>query len=151
MPRRDHEWGPILVGTDGSDGAARAVDATAALAADLDTELWIITVIDSVGETAAAEFAQAEDASIGDVADAVAGRILREAATRAKDGGARKIHIILRAGTCAEQIIAASHKVGARAIFVGRRGAGGRLHEALIGSVSQKLAGISPVMLVIVP
>lgn len=149
--RRSHQWGPILVGTDGSDQAARAVDAAAGLAADLDIDLWITTVIDSAGESAAAQFAQAEDASIGDVAEAAAGRILHEAATRAADSGASRIHTVLRAGTCPEQMIAAAREVSARAIFVGRRGAGGRLHEGLIGSVSQKLAGISPINLVIVP
>ena len=37
--QRNHKWGPILVGTDGSEGAARAVDAAGALAADLKTDL----------------------------------------------------------------------------------------------------------------
>lgn len=147
----DRQWGPILVGTDGSEGAARAVDAAGALAADLSTELWITTVIDRIGETAAAQFAQTEDALIGDVADAVAGRIVRDAATRAEASGATKVHTVLRAGNCAEELIAAAHEVGATAIFVGRRGVGGRVSQALIGSVSQRLAGISPIILVIVP
>jgi nucleotide-binding universal stress UspA family protein len=47
--------------------------------------------------------------------------------------------------------VAAAREIAARAIFVGRRGAGGRLAQALIGSVSQKLAGVTPTMRVIVP
>ena len=70
---------------------------------------------------------------------------------RAEAGGARQIRTTLRAGDCADELVAAAHKAGSTAIFVGRRGAGGRLKESLMGSVSQKLAGVSPITLVIVP
>lgn len=61
------------------------------------------------------------------------------------------MRIDARSGTCVEELVAAACEAGAKAIFVGRRDARGRLAQALIGSVSQKLAGISPIMLVIVP
>ena len=61
------------------------------------------------------------------------------------------MRIDARSGTCVGELVAAAREAGAKAIFVGRRGARGRLAQALIGSVSQKLAGISPIMLVIVP
>ena len=149
--RRSRQWGPILVGTDGSDGAARAVDVAGGLAADLDTDLWVAHVIDGTSEAALRQFARADGSAMGDAAEAVAGRILTEAASRAKAGGARRVHTVLRSGSSAEELVAAARKVGAKAILVGRRGAGGRLAEALVGSVSQKLAGISPMNLVIVP
>ena len=140
-----------MVGTDGSEGAHRAIDAAGGLAADLGTDLWIAHVIDKTSSTAVTQFAQAEEASIGDATDAAARDILIEAARRAKNSGARKPHTVLRWGSSAEELVAAAGEVGARAIFIGRRGAGGRLAQALIGSVSQKLAGISPINLVIVP
>jgi nucleotide-binding universal stress UspA family protein len=149
--RRSHQWGPILVGTDGSDGAARAVDAAGGLAADLDTDLWVVYVIDGTSEAALTLFARADESAIGDAVEATARRILTEAASRAKAGGARRVHTELRWGSCAEELVAAARKVGATVIVVGRRGAGGRLAQALIGSVSQKLAGISPTYLAIVP
>jgi len=149
--QHDRKWGPILVGTDGSEGAGRAVDAAAGLAADLGTDLWIAHVIDETSDAAVTQFARAEEASIGDAIEAAAQHILFEAAQKAEVIGARKPHTVLRCGSYAEELVAAAGEVGAKAIFVGRRGAGGRFAQALIGSVSQKLAGISPVNLVIVP
>jgi nucleotide-binding universal stress UspA family protein len=145
------KWGRVLVGTDGSEGAARAVDAAGALAADLGADVWIAVVMDGSSQSILQQIARDDNVSIGDVAETVARRFLNEAARRAEDNGARNIQTLLRSGDCAAELIAAAQEIDATAIFVGRRGAGGRLHEALIGSVSQKLAGISPRMLVIVP
>jgi nucleotide-binding universal stress UspA family protein len=97
------------------------------------------------------QFAHAEETALGDVAEAMARRILNEAAKRAEAGGARRVHTVLRAGACAEQLVAPAREGGAKAIFVGRPGTGGCLAQALIGSVSQKLAAIAPINLVIVP
>jgi nucleotide-binding universal stress UspA family protein len=97
------------------------------------------------------QFARTEVSSIGDATEGLLNSILREAATRAEAGGSRNVRAVIRSGSCAEELIALARETGARALFVRRRGAGGRLHEALIGSVSQKLAGISPIMPVIVP
>ena len=150
-PEKRGKWGPVLVGTDGSEGAARAVEAASALAADLDAEVWVANVMEQSSESELGQIARADNASMGDIAETMARRILHEAAQRAEAVGAQKIHSILRSGHCAEELIAAAQEITATAIFVGRRGAGGRLSQALIGSVSQKLAGISPSMLVIVP
>lgn len=151
MPDRDRKWGPILVGTDDSEAAGRAVEEAAGLAVDFNTELWIAYVIDRTSDTDATLFARAEDASIGDATDAVADAILIDAVRRAEAVGATNSHTVLRWGRSADELVAAAGEVGAKAIFVGRRGAGGRLAQALMGSVSQKLAGIAPINLVIVP
>ena len=145
------KWGAVLIGTDGSEGAARAVEAASALAADLDAEVWIANVMDQSSEPVLGQIARADNASVGDIAETMARRFLYEAAQRAEAVGAQKIHSILRSGHCAEELIAVAQEIDATAIFVGRRGAGGRLSQLLMGSVSQKLAGISPRMLVIVP
>ena len=145
-----HKWGPIFVATDASEGAFRAVDAAGALAAELNADLWIADVIDGTSDTELTQFAHTEGTSIGDVTNATALRVLDEAVKRAEARGAKKIHTIVRAGDCTEEIIEAARQIGATAIFVGRRGSG-RLKGLLIGSVSQKLACLSPSMLVIVP
>ena len=147
----DHKWGPILVGTDGSAGAARAVDAAGGLASELNTDLWIVTVMGATDESILSRAAKAERAVIGDTAKAIANGILDRAVEHAERGRTIRIHTIFRSGDHADEIIAAACELGVAAIFVGRRGAGGRLARALLGSVSQKLAGISPIMLVIVP
>lgn len=150
-PKARRKWGPVLVGTDGSEGAARAVEAASALAADLGAEVWVVNVMDQSSESVLGQIARDDNASFGDIAETMARRILDEAAQRAEAVGAKKIHCLVRSGHCADELIAAAEEIEATAIFVGRRGAGGRLSQALIGSVSQKLAGISPRMLVIVP
>ena len=149
--RRSQRWGPILVGTDGSDGACRAIDAAAGLAADLCIQLLIVYVIDSGSDLATTRYARAEETLIGDVVETAASRILSEATIRARAEGAANVHSTLCSGPTAAALVAAARKAGAGAIFVGRRGVGGRLSQALMRSVSQKLAGISPVNLEIVP
>ena len=149
--REKRKWGPILVGIDGSEAAGRAVDAAGALAADLDVELWITYVIDRRSDSEATQFSHVEDTSIGDATETVADSALVEAVGRAEAVGVKKHHAVVRWGRCAEELVAVAGEFGANAIVVGRRGVGGRLSQALLGSVSQKLAGISPINLVIVP
>ena len=145
------EWGSIVVGTDGSLGAARAIDVASILAADLNVDLWIANVMDKISDADLTSIARAENTSKGDVAEVIARRLLADASRRSESNGAKKIHTVLLAGDSADALIAAARNVGASAIFVGRRGAGGRISEALVGSVSQKLAGLSPVMLAVIP
>ena len=57
-PEKNHKWGPILVGTDGSEGAGRAIDAAGRLAADLGTDLWIVHVVDGTSDTGVTRFAR---------------------------------------------------------------------------------------------
>lgn len=112
-----HEWGPILVATDASEGASRAVDAAGALAAELNADLWIANVIDGTSDTELTQFACTEGTSIGDATNASVLRVLDEAAKRAEARGARKIHTIMRAGDCTDKIIEAARKIGATAMF----------------------------------
>lgn len=140
--------GSNLVGTHGFEVASRAIDVAAGLGAELDTDLWIAQVIDGSSATGVTQFAHAEKVSIGDATQAAVRDILFEAARRAVSIGARKPHTVLRWGASAEELVAATGEVRAKAILVGRRG---RWAQALMGSISQKPAGISPVNLVIVP
>ena len=66
------KWNPILVGTDGSEGATRAIDIAGGLAADLGAELWIAHVLDEASETDSTRLARTEGSSIGDAAEAMA-------------------------------------------------------------------------------
>jgi len=140
----------ILVATDGSGGAARAVDAAAGLAAALNIDLWIVIVTDGTSSKLLKTFAKEEKVTIGEALTAVADRILVQARERSEQLGARTVHLKSRFGDSAEEILEAVGEVRADVIFVGRRGLG-RLQGLLLGSVSQKLAGLAPCMVVIVP
>lgn len=139
----------ILVATDGSDGANRAVDAAADLAGELKLELWILTIMDGVSAEDL-ELSRKENIDLGDAVTAVANGILDAAKERARKRGAENLHITSREGDSTKSILETAQHVGADAIFVGRRGRG-QLQGLLLGSVSQKLASLAPCMVVIVP
>jgi nucleotide-binding universal stress UspA family protein len=92
---------PILVATDGSDGAKRAVEAVARAAGKLDTDLWILHVMDGFSEDAA-RFAAVEKSLIGDALEAAATVILTAARSQAETGGAKAVHLKHCSGDCAK-------------------------------------------------
>ncbi len=139
----------ILVATDGSDGANRAVDTAADFANRLQLELWIVSAMDGVSEEAL-EFAKEERVAIGDALNDATSRILAEAKQRSQRLGAQAIHVRSVWGDAAEKVLELSREIEADAIFIGRRGRG-RLQGLLLGSVSQKLASLAPCMTAIVP
>lgn len=139
----------ILVATDGSDGANRAVDAAADLAGKLKLELWILTVMDGFFNEAL-ELSRKERIDLGDAIDAVTNGMLAAAKERAQKRGAEELHVTSIAGDTTERILETAQRVGADTIFIGRRGRG-RLQGLLLGSVSQKVASLAPCMVVIVP
>lgn len=141
--------GPILVATDGSDRAKRAVEAAARVAGKLEMDLWIVHVIDGLSKDVT-QFAATEGSPIGDALEAAARGILTTAESQAECGGANAVHLKCRSGDCTEAILETAREIAAAAIFVGRRGRG-RLSGLLLGSVSQKLASLAPYMVVIVP
>jgi len=140
----------LLVATDGSEGAGRAVDAAADLAAALNIELWVVIVMDGTPSELLRTFAREERITIGEAVSALADRVLVQARERSEARGAKTVHLKSRSGDSAEEILETVREMRADAIFVGRRGLG-RLQGLLLGSVSQKLAGLAPCMVVIVP
>jgi hypothetical protein len=143
----DSRWPLILARTDGSAGATHAVGAAVGLAAALNTDLWIANVIDGTSESALRQYARAEEASIGGVAEAAA-HSERGGETCGSRRGEKDPH-----GAVSWKLRQATRRRGARdrrqGVFVGCRRASGP--QDLTGSVSQKLAGIALTMLVIVP
>lgn len=140
---------PIIVATDGSSSANRAVDAAAKLAKATDSPLVILTVGGNISGAELRELAAIEG-DLGKRLEAAANEILDRARRRAARGGAPDIRLSTGWGDPTEAIIEAVREERADILAVGRRGRG-RLSGLLLGSVSQKLASLAPCKVLVVP
>lgn len=169
----------ILVATDGSDTANRAIDLAATLSQKLDQPLCIVHVhlhgrppkemlhlaevenltakisAGGVAQTARLPvyisdyLAEAEDdLEWARATVAIGEQILERAKDRAEDMGVRQVTTEIRAGDYADEILEVATERGASMIVMGRRGLG-RVREALLGSVSQKVLHHAPCTVVI--
>ncbi len=139
----------IIVATDGSPGANRAVDTAATLAKATGFELVILTIGGNISGAELRQLASAE----GDLSEALelaANQILSQARKRALRNGASTVSVQSGWGDPTEAIIGAVRREKADILVLGRRGRG-RLSGLLLGSVSQKLASLAPCKVLIVP
>ena len=139
----------IMVATDGSSGADRAVDVAAEIAKSLSGNLLIVTVADSLTFEQAQQMARAEG-STGDVLEAMTTQTLKTAEARARDLGASQIELQVGWGDITRSLIDIARGGSVEMIVVGRRGRG-QLAGLLLGSVSQKLVSLAPCAVVVVP
>jgi nucleotide-binding universal stress UspA family protein len=139
----------IMVATDGSSGANRAVDTAARLAKAAGSDLVILTV---GGDISGAELRRIADIG-GDVSKALESRsnqILKQAQKRAQRIGVTALKLQCGWGDPTETIIDTVRREKADILVVSRRGRG-RLSSLLLGSVSQKLASLAPCIVMVVP
>jgi len=140
----------IMVATDGSPGANRAVDCAARLAKAIGCDLMILTI--GGNNITGAELRRLADSG-GDVSEAleaVANRVLKQAQKRAQRIGVAALNLRCKWGDPAETIIDTVRREKVDILVVGRRGRG-RLSGLLLGSVSQKLASLAPCVVMVVP
>jgi len=115
----------ILVATDGSEAADRAVDYAAGLAKREDADLLIANVIGGYGlpDGLFARMIDAKQASLKEMLDSISAQTLTKARERARAVGADPIQLESRAGEVAESIIETAKENAVAAIVVGKRGA----------------------------
>jgi nucleotide-binding universal stress UspA family protein len=142
----------ILVATDGSAGADRAVDYAARLAKDSAAELLVVNVIGGYGLPGEAfrRVARAEHAWLDELLESLSAETLKHAQDRVRNLGVASVHLESRRGEVAQTIIDIAEETGADAIVVGKRGAG-PLARMLLGSVSQKLVNLASRVVMVVP
>ncbi len=139
----------IMVATDGSQGADRAVDVAADFAKTLGGELSILTVGGNLSGDEMRQIARAER-DLGDALDAISNQILMQSKERARRIGVSTVKVEVAWGDPAEAIIETARREQVNAIVVGRRGRG-QLAGLLLGSVSQKVASLAPCIVIVVP
>lgn len=142
----------ILVATDGSEGADRAVDYAARRAKADGAELLIVNVMGGYGlpDKVFLAFTNDQNVLLKELLASQSAATLTTARDRAREAGVSTIVLESRTGEVAQTIIDIAHEKKADAIVVGKRGAG-RVAGVLLGSVSQKLASLSPLPLTVVP
>lgn len=139
----------ILVATDGSSAANRAVDVAAGLAKERRCELIILTVGGSITGAELRELASTSG-DLSKTLEIAANEILARARKRAARVGAIRVRPLTAWGDAAEVINETIRREKIDILVVGRRGRG-RLSGLLLGSVSQKLASLAPCIIMIVP
>jgi len=138
----------VMVATDGSDAASRALNTGVQLAKAVGGALSIVTVGNARRAKEQQSFAQVEG-DAADLAETFARQILSDAELQAQSSGVSP-RIQLLWGDPAQAIIEAADRSKVDTIVVGRRGRG-RLSGLLLGSVSQKLTSLAPCAVLVVP
>lgn len=142
----------ILVATDGSDSANRAVDYAAARAKADGAELLIVNIVGGYGlpDRVVRAFTHAQHAWLKELLASLSAETLNKARSRAQRSGVTTIQLESRFGEVSQTIIEFAQEKKADAIIVGKRGAG-QVTGLLLGSVSQKLVSLSPLPVTVVP
>jgi nucleotide-binding universal stress UspA family protein len=142
----------ILVATDGSDGADRAVDYAAHLTTNHDADLLIVNVIsgDGLSGNVFSRITDAQQTWLKDLLASESATVLTKARERARSAGVTMIQLESRTGNVAQTILEIAQEKNADTIVVGKRGTG-RIAGLLLGSVSQKLASLASIPVTIVP
>ena len=142
----------ILVATDGSEGADRAIDEAARQARAFGAELVIANVIGGYGLPGEVleRFTRPEHAWFSELLGSVSAQILTRARDRARQHGAGQVRLDSREGDVAATLIDMARQQQADTIVVGKRGIG-RAAELLLGSTAQKLVSLAPCKVLVVP
>ena len=139
----------VVVATDGSEPATRAVDFAATVAKAWDGELIVLTIHTDLSPAELRELAK-DSHDLGTATDALVKRILDEATARARRHGVVKIRTLSVSGDPADATLATAKEERADLIVVGRRGLG-MLSRLFLGSVSETVVANATCAVTVVP
>lgn len=142
-------FGGVLVATDGSVNAGRAVAVGAAIAAGCKCKLIVFTSSRGLPSEDLRRLAHVEG-DISAARHALIDHTLEEAVERAKQVGVSDVRRISHHGDPAATIISTAKEEGADLIVLGRRGMG-TVSELLIGSVSRDVVNRAHCPVTMVP
>ena len=141
----------IVVGTDGSDTARKALQEAADLAAGLGASIEVVSAYSRVSNTRLREEQREAPADIqhriGASEDADA--LLEEAKELIQDAGVEKVRVHAREGDPADAILDVAEERGADLIVVGNKGMTGA-KRYLLGSVPNKVSHHAPCSVLII-
>ena len=142
----------ILVATDGSESASRAVSLAAQLAQESKADLKILHVISPLNLPIdqLEEYARWEHVTLGEVLNTFAEEKLAAARKQAEALGVCNAATESPYGDIAETIIETAKRDHIDLIVVGKRGRG-RLSGLVLGSVSQKIVSVATCAVLVVP
>jgi nucleotide-binding universal stress UspA family protein len=142
----------VLVATDGSESADRAVDYSADLARRDGAELIIVNVVGGYGlpDRVFAQFTEARQAWLKELLQSISAQTLVKARERAHGAGASAIRIESRDGNVPQVILDIARERRADVVVIGKRGASA-IERLLIGSVSDKLVKLADLPVIVVP
>ena len=138
----------ILVPTDGSDHAAKAVGFAADIAPKYGASIVLLHVLSDPGTARVPEevrgLAKLEHVQITehDIRQAGANELLHNAETQAREHGATEVEQVIEEGDPTRRILACAEARGADLIIMGSRGLGD-LQGLLLGSVSHKVGHLA--------
>lgn len=140
-------WNTILVPTDFSNTARRAVSLASEVALERGAKLVLVHVTELptslMPETMIAPIGLAEPVSVASYAnDAALAQLKREAEPLQKMG--LTVEVLAEFGPSAETILHLAEKVGANLVVIGTHGRTGFAH-AFLGSVAERVVRLSPI------
>jgi nucleotide-binding universal stress UspA family protein len=139
----------VVVGTDGSVTAERAVRHAAVLAADNEARLVIVTAYEPQGDTLAETTAAPKELRWMLTDRSQAEGLARHGAELARDAGALRISVQAIPGSPGDVLLEAATDFGADCIVVGSKGLTSHAHFVL-GSVASSVAHHAPCDVLIV-
>lgn len=140
----------ILVATDGSEAAGRAVDMAAGLAKTFSAELIIVSVEQGSLNSQIEVPRSQNSAGADDILYGAPREILSRARAKVSGYCLSSVRVHAGLGDAAGFVLEIAEREKPDIIVVGKRGQG-RLSGLLVGSVSQKLVSLAPCKVMVVP